>query len=1491
MSGRVSDKLEVRRESAPVVIFVQTGKSGPADDAWLEQVRAMGMPVFSHAAYAGCEKTVHALSQLGLLLDELANSTPACAIVTLSTDLALDSQQLKALCALTASDDSPVARSVLTNAVAAYNPFAGLSGDQVPQGQLTEVVELLGTGREHGHHVWPDHFLALSAKAVAALCDPEINRSNAYARLQDADGRLQVSDRVFVLAPSEKLFNSARLQAHESVRPPSWGTLSARLKQWLDAGCPPVALDLAKKKPVTLHVTHSWGGGVALWTNTFMATDQKSAHLQLRSEGPQSGQGAGQRLSLYAGDILDCALASWWLQPPIQSIQNNNDQYRQILEEICSRYGVGRIMVSSLVGHSLDVLRLTIPTVQVLHDHFPAWPFLSANPALYLDEDGSPDIAVALQDKGLGREFADRGAQSWHAIRDQYREAIQENNIKLAAPSRSVIQWQKTIDPGWKDVEIEHIPHGFPPMEEKQTVEPRPRRDGRLRLVILGRIQDGKGKKLLLDSLPRLQPYAQVYLVGAGKNGEAFFGLSGVNVIVEYQREELAGLLSEIGPDLAGLLSIVPETFSYTLSELHYLGVPAIATRVGSFPERIEHGKNGWLIDPSVNDLANMVEHLTEHRAELESVRKTLSEQDVIDSQDMVKAYRTLCKPGGAANAFHAAGSSLAEIQSSALAFQDGQSRDAREKAESEASSLQAEVRKRTNWALDSQRELKEEQVRRKRWVDQLEGKLALVVADLSESRVILDQKNLRLKQINLDLEQQQNLHEQILASSSWKITRPFRVLRRTGQNFVRSRAWNPLRWPLLFSGVIRNLSTVGLRGTLMRLQFGGYEEPPAPVPVAELESVGNPRPPSSVPRSEQPLISIVIPAYNNWVYTAACLRSINDARDAQRIEVILVDDESSDETEHNASKIQGLIYLRNEENSGFIESCNRGAGKAQGKFLVLLNNDTQVIDGWLDSLLDAFELHPDAGLVGSRLVYPDGSLQECGGLVFKDGSGWNYGKGDNPERPEYMHIRDADYCSGASIMIKTELFRKLGGFDERYKPAYYEDTDLAFAVRAAGKRVLVQPASTVIHHEGITSGTDTDSGTKRYQVVNQKTFSERWAKELTHFSERIDDPTNPAVIRAARDHRLRGRVLIVDATTPEPDQDSGSLRLTHVMRCFMKLGFGVTFFADNHGYAGKYTRQMQQWGVEVVYQPWIESNQAFFRQRGAEFDYIMVSRHYIASNYVSNVRRFCPQAKFIFDTVDLHYLREQRLAELEDNQALRQVASMTRRSELSVIEKSDAVLVVSETEVEILKEDAPEALVHVLSNIHDVPGCQQEFEEREDMFFVGGYQHPPNIDAAKWFVNKIWPLVHAELPDVKFHLIGSKAPDSVRELKGDGVIFHGFVEDLEHYLDHCRIAVAPLRYGAGVKGKVNMSMSHGQPVVATLVAVEGLHAEHGHDVLVGETEEEFAREVVRLYLDKELWNRISAAAIKNVESHFSVAAASANLESLLARLNNEDQD
>lgn len=653
-----------------------------------------------------------------------------------------------------------------------------------------------------------------------------------------------------------------------------------------------------------------------------------------------------------------------------------------------------------------------------------------------------------------------------------------------------------------------------------------------------------------------------------------------------------------------------------------------------------------------------------------------------------------------------------------------------------------------------------------------------------------------------------------------------------------------------------------------------------APLPLGSLYAPAQaPFAPFAVATSDAPVASIVIPVYNQFAHTLACLRALAAHPPATPFEVIVVDDGCSDETPSALPQITGVRYHRRAQNGGFIAACNDGAALARGEYLIFLNNDTVPQPDWLDALLGTFTQHADAGLVGAQLLYPDGRLQEAGGVVFTDGSGWNYGRFESPEDPRFAYLRDCDYASGAAIAIPRALFAQLGGFDTRYAPAYYEDTDLAFAVRAAGKRVLYQPAARVIHAEGGTAGTDTSTGMKAYQVRNRDIFAAHRREALAQQLPANTLPT-PALL-----HRKQKQILIIDTQIPRPDHDSGSLRLVNLMRLLIEEGAHVVFLpADGHRIE-PYAAQLQQLGVEAWYAPFAAPPPAWLREHGPRFDAVMVSRHYLMRDFIPLLRTCSPQAHLIFDTVDLHYLRERRGAEVSDDAALARAAERTRALELAVVADADTTLVVSEVERELLRIDAPHAQVELLSNLHRIAGPGQTFAQREDLVFVGGFRHPPNVDAVRWFAHEAFPAIRARLPGVKFHCIGSHPPPDIQALAAlPGVVVHGHLADINPYMDGGRIAVAPLRYGAGVKGKINLSMAHGQPVVATGCAVEGMHLREGEDVLVADDPLAFAAAVVRLYEDETLWNSLARNGLNSVARNFSLETARETVRKVFLR-------
>ena len=627
------------------------------------------------------------------------------------------------------------------------------------------------------------------------------------------------------------------------------------------------------------------------------------------------------------------------------------------------------------------------------------------------------------------------------------------------------------------------------------------------------------------------------------------------------------------------------------------------------------------------------------------------------------------------------------------------------------------------------------------------------------------------------------------------------------------------------------------------------------------------------------PDVSIIIPAYGQLAYTLNCLDSLVAHKSRYRFEILVGDDCSPDETGIHLPGVKAIHYMRHEANLGFIGNCNAVARQARGQYIVMLNNDTRVADGWLDELIGSFALFPKAGLVGSKLFYPDASLQEAGGIVWQDGSAWNYGRNDDPNRPAYGYARQVDYVSGAAIALPRALWQSLGGFDEIYKPAYYEDTDLAFRVRALGQEVYIQPLSRVVHYEGITSGTDIGSGTKAYQAVNRLTFLERWKDTLAGHRPNGQEPM------LERERQIERRVLMIDVTAPTPNQDAGSVVVMQIIAVFQKLGFKVTYLPlDNWLYQPAYLDPLRRAGVECICAPFDVNLDAYLAREGHLFDVVHVFRFQALSKALASIKRHAPQAKLVFNNQDLHYLRVSRQAEIENSEALRREARSIKAAEIEAMNGADVVCTLSRVEKSVLDAEAlltkPVAIVPYMIDLpRQGPGPGPR---RKDILFLGGYGHSPNIDAAEWLVKAIWPLVKPHLGDARLILAGANPTQAVLDLAGGDIEVPGRIEDLEPLFERARVFIAPLRYGAGVKGKIYSAFGYGLPVVTTSVGAEGMGLTSGQEALIADEARDLADAILRLATEPETWSALAAKARAFVEANHTVESGARVMAQIL---------
>jgi GT2 family glycosyltransferase len=606
--------------------------------------------------------------------------------------------------------------------------------------------------------------------------------------------------------------------------------------------------------------------------------------------------------------------------------------------------------------------------------------------------------------------------------------------------------------------------------------------------------------------------------------------------------------------------------------------------------------------------------------------------------------------------------------------------------------------------------------------------------------------------------------------------------------------------------------------------------------------------------------VSIIIPVFNKVEFTFQALRSLLREVDSADAEVIVVNNASTDETREVLSYFADFVrVVENETNRGFVDACNQGAGVARGQYLVFLNNDTVVLPGWLENLVQTIEGDERIGAVGSLFLYPDGRIQEAGAILWNRGEAFHYGWGKSPDDRRFAFAREVDYCSGASLLIRKDLFARLGGFDRRYAPAYYEDADLCMGVRSLGYKVVYQPLSRLFHYEGATAGTDTRTGFKHFQVVNREKFYAKWRDTL----EREHYPFDPAHAERAANRKWATQVAVFDDRIPTPDRDAGSARMLFILRALSEWCHPVLITTSKRVWP-EYERQLWKEGVETAS---ALDFRRLLKTRG--FRAAVISRPSVAEALLHPIRRADPRVKIVFDMVDAHFIRFARERDVTGDAETGREAERYRKIETRLARASDLIWCNSTADREAMQRETPGVPSVVIPTIHRPHERGLPFAEREHLLFVGNFRHRPNADAVHFLAREILPLVRQSVPEAELLLVGDGAPPEFDVYAAAGVRVLGYVPDIDPVFARARVFVAPLRFGAGVKGKIGEALAYGIPVVTSNVGAEGMSLRDGEEALIADAPRDFAEAVVRLYRDAGLWRRLSDNGYAHVEKHF----------------------
>jgi GT2 family glycosyltransferase len=637
-----------------------------------------------------------------------------------------------------------------------------------------------------------------------------------------------------------------------------------------------------------------------------------------------------------------------------------------------------------------------------------------------------------------------------------------------------------------------------------------------------------------------------------------------------------------------------------------------------------------------------------------------------------------------------------------------------------------------------------------------------------------------------------------------------------------------------------------------------------------------------ALPTANHPTISIILVLFNQAELTFACLQSIRECVGDEQIEVIILDNNSTDLTTKLLDRVNGATIIRNKENLHYLRGVNRAVREATGDYILLLNNDAELLPGTISAALANFVGRSDVGAVGGRIVLPDGTLQEAGSIIWNDGTCVGYARGQPIDDPAVMFRRDVDFCSGAFLLTPRWLFEYLGQFDVKYAPAYYEEVDYCVRLWRAGYRVVYDPNAIILHYEfGSSANADASIA---MQQRNLATFQARHAVWLS--SRLSNDPANLALAKTVPSGAKR--ILMIEDRVPHERFGAGYPRAQELIRELVHAGAQVTLFPT--------AERVENWpdirltvgpSVEVALGYGGECLAAFLNARADEFDAIIICRPHNMRIFKEAVRRnpdITKRARVIYDAEAVFAQREILRCKILGEPMTPAEAQALIAEEIDLAQDVDVVTSVSSQELELFRDMGVKS-VERLGFAANLELTKADFKDRTKILFVGSVQDEgsPNVDSLHWFVEYVLPRIRSRLGwPIKLTVAGVLGAPSLKPLEGISCDFLGTIEDLKPLFEQARVFVAPTRFSAGIPLKVYTSAALGVPVVATDLIVQQTNWRPGHELMAGADADAFADGCVRLYKEQTLWETVRSGGAARCEVECSRASFQNAVQELL---------